>query len=98
VLSRTLLSLLALSIAFLVACSRPAPVVSSPIEEWEADAERGRVAIPQPPPYPTPYKHPVDEVVLGEAEEKPGQTIEAALADIVGFPFRAAAWLARTIL
>ena len=46
--------------------------------------------------YSARYPQAVD--VAEEVATKDGPTVETALADIIGFPFRAAAWLAHVLL
>ena len=92
------LSLLVLAIVALYSCSRPAPFVSNPTDEWEEVAERGRMRMPEQPAHPTPYVEPQAVDVAEEVPTKDGATVETALADIIGFPFRAAAWLAPVLL
>ena len=54
--------------------------------------------MPEQPAHPTPYVEPQAVDVAEEVPTKDGATVETALADIIGFPFRAAAWLAHVLL
>ena len=92
------LSLMVPAIVALSSCSRPAPFVSNPTDEWEEVAERGRMRMPEQPAYPTPYVEPQAVDAAEEVSTKDGATVETTLADIIGFPFRAAAWLAHVLL
>jgi hypothetical protein len=90
--------LLVLSIVALLSCSRPAPFVSSPTDEWEEVAERGRMRMPEERTYPTPYVEPQDDRGTEHVQAQKSTRVETAFADIIGFPFRAAAWLAHVLL
>lgn len=85
-----------------VGCGPPAPLVANPLEPWEAQVEREQVA----------QREQEEEAerreLLATQQRREGlgkettpddhSVIVTTLADIVAFPFRGAAWLARTIL
>lgn len=85
-----------------VGCGPPAPLVANPIEPWEEQVEREQVAQRE-------QKEEEERRALLMSQQrreglgkepKPDEhsVIVTTLADIVAFPFRGAAWLARTIL
>jgi hypothetical protein len=78
------------------ACVRPAPFVSNPREEWEDAAERGMLRIQPQTPTPRPLE-PSDEEAVGESPAETHNQAEEVLAGIIGFPFRAVAWIAHVV-
>lgn len=81
---------------FVYACARPAPFVSNPREEWEEAAERGMLRIQPQTPTSRPLEPSREEDDDVPTAEKHNQA-EEVLAGIIGFPFRAVAWIAHVI-
>jgi hypothetical protein len=96
VLPHHFLPAVAFIVAFSLACSPSTPVISSPLEGWE-DEQGRRASAVQSSQQPRPQRR-VKDVQDSESRESTAGKVETALADIIGFPFRAAAWLAHTLL
>lgn len=78
------------------ACARPAPFVSNPREEWEEVAERGMLRIQPPTRTPRPLNSSNEGEDIERSEKNRNQA-EEVLAGVIGFPFRAVAWIAHVI-
>lgn len=73
------------------------PIVSSPVEPWELEVERGMLRQSFETPTPTPPIETWEAPDSASAAQDHGAA-QTILADIIGFPFRAAAWLAHVLL
>lgn len=91
--------LLFLSVVASVAlgCALSSPIIVNPPEGWEEEAERGMM---RSEARPTPKPHVAPEEASGAvvATEKKHNPVVTALADIIGYPFRAVGYLARVLL
>jgi hypothetical protein len=92
--------LLSLSIAALLSlgCTPPPPVIVNPQEGWEAEAERGMLRPEAVAASPTPRS---EKWVSPEPRLPPDEehsAVVTVLADIIGYPFRAVAYLAHILL
>jgi hypothetical protein len=79
-------------------CAPSPPLVLTPEEGWEEEAERGMLrdfGTPTPTPKVDVWEAP-DKRLPDEDGQRGG--FVTALADIIGFPFRAVAWLAHVLL
>ena len=97
-------SLIALAVTLIGAgslgCSEGAagvpPIISSPPDPWEAEVERGMLRPDAITPTPTPVVETWDAPDAMPRGDDHG-ALQTALADIIGFPFRAVAWLAHVL-
>lgn len=88
---------------FVVACNGcgpKAPIVSSPIDPWEEEMVHEKVAQREEESRRLAAQRALQKRDGFGQEEPPDKhsVIVTTLADIVAFPLRGAAWLARTIL
>lgn len=82
-------------------CSPKGPIVNSPIEPWEEEIVREKVAQREKQEEQEQQERLAQQRKDGLGKEKvPDEhsIIVATLADIMAFPVRGAAWLAHTIL
>jgi len=69
------------------------PIISSPPDPWEIEVERGMLRMDAITPTPTPLVETWEAPDAAPRSDDHG-ALQTALADIIGFPFRAVAWLA----
>lgn len=90
---------MAIGLTLLIGCTPPPPLVVNPQEGWEAAAERGMLRPDVIAASPTPQ---VEKWVSSEPRVPPKKdedaTVGSVLADIIGYPFRAVAYLAHVLL
>lgn len=81
-------------------CGPKAPMVSSPIDPWEEEMVHEKVAQREEESRRLAAQRALQKRDGFGQEEPPDKhsVIVTTLADIVAFPLRGAAWLARTIL
>ena len=83
-----------------IGCAPKAPVISSPIESWEEEIVKEKIAQREEEDRRYTAQRALQQRD-GFGQEKPPDDhsiIVTTLADIIAFPLRGAAWLAHTIL